>query len=623
MKGLAGKKVKLTDGELLRRAGANRDYLISLSSDNLLLNYRLEAGRPTENYGALPKDIHGGWEFPVCQLRGHFLGHWLSAAALEYARTGDRELLGKAMGIVDELEKCQEDNGGEWVASIPEKFFTWIAKGKNVWAPHYTVHKTFMGLIDMYRFGGYEKALTIADKFADWFVRYSDGFNREEFDDILDFETGGMLEIWCILYEITGKEKYLKLMDKYYRGRLFDKLLAGEDPLTNMHANTTIPEVLGCAKAYEVTGDEKWRKIVEAYWTCAVDKRGTWATGGQTCGEVWTPMRKMNHRLGDKNQEHCTVYNMMRLADVMLRLTGKAEYAAYIEKNLYNGIMAQTYYQGGGSHGQGDNYPTDGLVTYFLPMRPGGRKGWASRTQDFFCCHGTLVQANAILNQYIYYQDADDLYVCQYFDSVTEFETKGVTVKVEQKEDTLSGSFHLSSTSPARQAISPITAQVKEHPDCKMVYFAVSTPEKVAFKMHFRIPDWVAAEAEITINGKPAGIAGQKGEFVVLEREWADGDTIGICLKKALRTIPLLGDEEKVAFAYGPLTLAGLCSEETALVGDASAPESILEHTNEREWGSWKNSFLTKGQEKSIRFLPISEIGYEPYTVYFPVKNKS
>ena len=29
-----------------------------------------------------------------------------------------------------------------------------------------------------------------------------------------------------------------------------------KDVLTNMHANTTIPEVLGCAKAYEVTGEK-------------------------------------------------------------------------------------------------------------------------------------------------------------------------------------------------------------------------------------------------------------------------------------------------------------------------------------------------------------------------------
>lgn len=34
-------------------------------------------------------DFHWGWESPGNQLRGHFLGHWLSAAAYMYAETGD------------------------------------------------------------------------------------------------------------------------------------------------------------------------------------------------------------------------------------------------------------------------------------------------------------------------------------------------------------------------------------------------------------------------------------------------------------------------------------------------------------------------------------------------------
>lgn len=74
-----------------------------------------------------------------------------------------------------------------------------------------------------------------------------------------------MLEIWVQLYAITGKDKYAALMERYYRGRLFDPLLKGEDVLTNMHANTTIPEIIGCARAYDVTGDEnggKSQKII-------------------------------------------------------------------------------------------------------------------------------------------------------------------------------------------------------------------------------------------------------------------------------------------------------------------------------------------------------------------------
>lgn len=622
MREITGQKVKILDVELQKKANENRSYLLSLTSENLLLNHQIEAGRATNNSEDFFEKIHNGWDAPLSFLRGHFLGHWLSAAALEYDRTGDRELLAKAMSIVDELEICQAENGEEWVAAIPEKYFTWLSRGKCVGVPHYVVHKTFMGLLDIYLLGHYEKALHIADKFADWFVRYAENFSREEFDDILDVETGGMLEIWAILLEITGKEKYHFLLERYYRQRLFDPLLNGEDPLTNMHANTTIPEIIGCAKAYEVTGDEKWRMITEAYWECAVTQRGTFATGGQTSGEVWTPKKKLSARLGDKNQEHCTVYNMMRLAGFLFCWTKDPKYADYIEKNLYNGVMAQTYWTGSDSHGQVSGYPQKGLLTYFLPMRAGGRKGWAGRTKEFFCCHGSMVQANAIFNHYIYYQEKEQIYVNQYFDSSAELEVNGNTLFIEQKEDALSGKFQFANASYVRPLISPVTSAYSDHPDCKQVYFTLKTQDEVYAKINFRIPEWAAGETQITINGSNIKESGKAGTYVTLERVWKDGDTVGLTFVKYLRTIPLDGDSDKVAFAYGPLVLAGLCEQEKILYGNKLHAEDILEHSDEREWETWKNSFQTKNQDVSIRFVPIKDIGYEPYTLYFPVRNK-
>ena len=247
MKEIKGSNVKLFEGELLRREERNREYLMKLKNVHLLRNFQLEAGRYTGR--GSDGTAMNGWEDPSCQLRGHFLGHWLSAAALRYQETGDREIRAKAEVIIDELALCQKDNGGRWACSIPEKYLNWLGVGKMVWAPQYTVHKLFMGLVDCYRILQYPTALEIADKLADWFYDWSGQYTREEFDNILDCETGGMLEVWADLLEITGDEKYRTLLSRYYRGRLFDPLLEGKDVLTNMHAKTTIPEVLGCARA--------------------------------------------------------------------------------------------------------------------------------------------------------------------------------------------------------------------------------------------------------------------------------------------------------------------------------------------------------------------------------------
>lgn len=615
---LKGSNVIVLDGEIKRREAANRAYLMKLDSDHLLFNYRLEAGRYSGR--DIPEGAHGGWETPVCQLRGHFLGHWLSAAAMQHHEKEDPELKAKIGVIVDELAECQKDNGGRWVGPIPEKYLHWIAKGKDVWAPQYNLHKLFMGLVDVYRYVGNEKALEIADSFADWFADWSGGFSKEKFDDILDVETGGMLEVWADLLQITGKEKYRTLLDRYYRGRLFQPLLEGKDPLTNMHANTTIPEVLGCARAYEVTGEERWMDIVKAYWNCAVTERGCLATGGQTAGEVWMPKMKMKSRLGDKNQEHCTVYNMIRLAEFMFRHSGDPSYAHYIEYNLYNGIMAQAYYQEYRLSGNPHQHPENGLLTYFLPMKAGLRKEWSTEKDSFFCCHGTMVQANASWNRGYYYQDGDGIFASQYFDSEVIADIGGVPVRIRQTQDRMSGSMMNSSNTAGQQGINEVTAIHESMPPYRKHDFVVRTNEPQAFAFHCRIPDWIMSEASVYVNGVLHGKTSESGRFYSIRRVWQDGDTISLILPIGIRFIPLPDDGSTGAFRFGPEVLAGIGEAERILYIDGEDAASEIEMENEREWGSWRFFFKTVNQDPSIPLRRIRDIGYEPYQIYFKVK---
>lgn len=620
MKELQSKLVILHDDDLRRREKENREYLMNLTSDNLLINFKLEAGRYQGR--GLASDAHGGWESPVCQLRGHFLGHWLSAAAIHYEMSGDMELKAKADVIIDELAECQKDNGGQWVGPIPEKYLTWIADGKSIWAPQYNLHKIFMGLVDMYLYADNHKALAIADQFADWYVEWSSKYTRDKFDDILDVETGGMLEVWADLLQITGKEKYKTLLERYYRSRLFQPLLEGKDPLTNMHANTTIPEALGCARAYEVTGEERWMDIVKAYWNCAVTERGCLATGGQTAGEVWMPKMKMKHRLGDKNQEHCTVYNMIRMANFLFRHTGDPAYLQYVEYNLYNGILAQAYYQEYFLTGNKHSNPSKGLLTYFLPMKAGLHKDWSGETDSFFCCHGTMVQANAALNRGIYYQDQDNVYVCQYFNSELNTEIGGEKIKIIQNQDNMSGSMMRSSNTAGIQEVNEITATHENMPGYKKYDFVVHVANPNTFAIQYRIPEWIMSEATIYVNDSVDGKTSDSSKFYEIRREWKDGDRVSIILPIGIRFIPLPDDENMGAFRFGPEVLAGICEAERILTIENDDIASEITMENEREWGSWRYFFKTENQDPVIQLRRIRDIGYEPYQVYFKVKKK-
>ena len=610
----SGQSVILEDEELLRRRQANLDYLLELKTENLVLSYLMEAG--LYKTSETQPQIHGGWEFPLCELRGHFLGHWLSAAAMHYAATGNKLVLAKAEQIIDILAKCREENGGQWAASIPEKYMTWITIGKKVWAPQYTVHKTFMGLLDMAQFGGCRKALDVAVHFAQWFYDWSGKFSREQFQKILDVETGGMLEIWAQLYKITGKEMFRELMDRYYRESLFDGLLEGRDVLTNMHANTTIPEVLGAAAWYEATGEEKMLQIVKCYWEAAVTRKGCYATGGQTCGEIWSPDGEMGARLGDKNQEHCTVYNMMRLAEFLFRHTGECAFMDYWEKNLYNGILAQGYWKGSFTHGfqYGNDLPDDGLITYFLPMRGGSVKAWATRTNDFFCCHGTLVQANAAHNNAIYYTHGKEVYVCQYFNSQLNYGEGEDKLVIHQRIDQQNGDDPVIT---GVQRINQVCPVITHDPRKLAVNLTIcGAGDGITLKM--RVPAWAKGVC-IYVNGQEMEGSWSAGTFAELKVSGAETD-VRLEFGKEITVETLPGDERMVAFLDGPVVLAGLCDDERTLYVSDTSPEKLLIPDNEREWGNWKHTYKTVGQEHGIRFIPLYEVGYQPYSVYFPLK---
>jgi len=597
-------QVKLLPSMFQHRFDLNRNYLVSLRTDRLLQNFYLEAGLTSyvfraTSHGAPDSgdDWHWGWESPTCQLRGHFLGHWLSGAAKVYAATGDPELKGKADQIVSELGRCQKENGGEWIGSIPEKYLDWITTGKRVWAPHYTLHKTLMGLNDMVAFAGNEQALDILEKFARWFHRWTGQFSQEQMDDILDVETGGMLEAWTDLYGVTKKQEHLDLIERYERRRLFNRLLAGEDPLTNRHANTTIPEAHGAARAYEVTGDQHWRDITEAYWRCAVTDRGYFCTGSQTSGEIWTPPFEFAARLGDKNQEHCVVYNMIRLADFLFRWTGDVTYADYIERNIYNGILAQ-------------QHPDTGMIAYFLPLEPGARKIWGSPTNDFWCCHGSMVQAHTIHNAHVYYEDDAGLAVCQYIPTELVWERDGVPVTVRQMVDT--------------EACPPAAAApdgAVHRPQREVVELSVRAEQPVAFDLKVRLPWWLSDRATILVNGEPQKITNGPGNFITLSRTWQN-DTLRLEFPKSLTTCPLPDRPDIVAFMDGPVVLAGLDEEDRTLFGDKDHPSTILTPENEREWIFWRHGYRTVNQAPNIRFVPLYEVRDGRYTVYFPVQEK-
>jgi uncharacterized protein len=169
-------QVRLLPGPFKAAQDRAQQYLLGLDSDRLLHTFRLNAGLPSS---ARP---YGGWEKPDVELRGHSIGHYLSGCALMYSATGDERLKAKASALVAELAKCQQALGKSgYLSAFPEEFFDRVEKGRGVWAPWYTLHKIYAGLLDIHLHCGNEQALKAASGMAAWAKSRTDKLTDEQF----------------------------------------------------------------------------------------------------------------------------------------------------------------------------------------------------------------------------------------------------------------------------------------------------------------------------------------------------------------------------------------------------------------------------------------------------------
>ncbi len=591
--------VKILPGVFRERMDVNRQYLLELDTNCLLQNFYLEAGIILPGLQVVDNpetaNLHWGWEAPTCQLRGHFLGHWISAAAKLIAADGEPELRVKLDKIVSELARCQELNGGEWVGSIPEKYFTRLIKNQYIWSPQYVMHKTIVGLSDAYIYAGNTQALDILSHLSDWYITWTEKAAETNPHAVYAGEEAGMLEVWAQLYQLTKDEKYLTLAKRYADAGLFRKLKEGKDSLTNCHANASIPFTHGAAKMYEITGDSDWLEVIKLFWKAAVTDRGMFSTTGMNAGEFWVPPHMQGHFLGSSDQEFCTVYNMVRTASYLLKYTGEARYADYIERALYNGFLAQQNAQ-------------TGMPAYFLPLGAGSRKKWGTKTRDFWCCHGTMVQAQTLYPELVWFTDGDKITAAQYIPSEFTAEMNGANVTVSQT----TGMKYYNDQ-----------AFFDEKDDGQMsrwlLKFSVKCDKPVRFTLSLRVPEW-AKGVELEVNGKNTA-APVKNGWLDITADWQN-DSVQVFFPSELRAETLPDMPELMSVVDGPIVLAGIIGSDCGITGADKLNEQFMpqmEHT----YGTfpWRqNSWRTRNQPQSVMFRPLYEVTDEEYTVYFTKK---
>ncbi|WP_129785520.1 beta-L-arabinofuranosidase domain-containing protein [Promicromonospora panici] len=473
---------------------------------------------------------YGDWESGG--LDGHIGGHVLSAHAKLWAVTGHDVLHDRMEHLLDVLERCQDAVGTGYVGGVPDgpTLGDELAAGRidadlfslnGRWVPVYNLHKTLAGLIDAATHGRSERALTMATRWADWWLSVTKALTDEQVEQILTAEFGGLNEAFVELGVLTGREDLIAEGQRLAHHRLLDPLADGGDPLDGLHANTQIPKVLGYQRLADLAqngdldgdpGAAQFAAAADAFWSSVVERR-TLAIGGNSVREHFHPSSDFTEVMTDREgPETCNTHNMVELA--RLRLDRRHDGAAVelAERALFNHVVSSVH-------------PRRGGFVYFTPMRPAHYRVYSRPHLSMWCCVGSGLEGHTRYNELIYTHDGPDLRVELYTPSVLDWTEEGLRVE-------------LSTELPFRD-------------EARVV---VTSAAPKARSLRLRVPSW-AELVGLSVDDEPVDAVVVDG-YAEVARTWSGTTSVTIRLAPRLVAEELPDGSGWVAFRYGPVVLA-------------------------------------------------------------------
>ena len=202
--------------------------------------------------------------------------------------------------------------------------------------------------------------------------------------------------------------------------------------------------------------------------------------------------------------ESCASVALVFLAQRMLRLEARGSYADVMERALYNGIIS-----GMELDGKKFFYVNPLEVVPEACAKDEHKEHVKPERQKWFgcaCCPPNIVRLLMSLQQYIYSQQADTLFVHLYVEGDAAFQLENTTVQLQAKTN---------------------------YPWDGDVSLTLRAQKRQTYTLALRIPGW-SKNYTLRVNGQPCDCALRNG-YVYVTREWQDGDTIELHLPMEVR----------------------------------------------------------------------------------------
>jgi len=585
--------VRLTGGPLKHAQDVDREYLLKLEPDRMLSYFRQRAGLTPK---AKP---YGGWDGDGRNLTGHILGHYLSAASLMWAATGDVRFKERVDYIVRELKQVQDANGDGYLGALArgKEAFAEVARGdirsgpfdlNGLWSPFYVLHKVFAGLRDAYRYAGNRTALDLETKFAAWVEGILAKLDDAQVQRMLNTEFGGMNEVLADLYADTGDRRWLALSYRFEHAAVLDPLKHHQDPLAGLHGNTQVPKLLGSLVRFGLVGDPGDGFAAGFFWDQVVQHH-SYATGGHGKDEYFGPPDKLNGFVDGRTAETCNVYNMLKMTRRLFALRPDEHYVDFLERALFNHILGSTD-------------PQDGRTCYMVPVGRGVQHEYQDMFRDFTCCVGTGMESHALHGAGIYYESGDRLWVNLCVPSTAEWKEIGLNLAVDT-----------------------------DFPEGQSASLKLTLPSPRLFTLALRRPAWAGEGFAVKVNGDEATNLPEPGAYVELKRIWKSSDVVELALPKALRLEPVPDNPRRAAIMWGPLVLAGDLGPEDDFPAwkPGAVPVLVAADRPVAEWlklvpgkpGDFRSDGV--GRDRDVDFIPFYRLHRRTYAIYWDLLTPS
>jgi len=456
---------------------------------------------------------------------GEFAGKYLISAVQGYRLTRDKRLFKFIKDFTAKLVSLQDADGYLGAHPKAERLTGMIFDGKNPLWDLWSHYHIILGLVMWWQETKDRKVLNAACKAADVMCDKFLGTGVRAISAGSDEMNLSSIHGFCILYKITGNERYLRMAREIEKD--WETPPAGDYVRTALEGKEffqtpkprweSIHGIQAIAELYLITGDEKYRKAVTHIWQ-SIRRFDRHNTGAFSSAE-----QAVGNPYDERAIETCCVVAWAALSIDILRITGDPAVADEIELSLFNALL-------------GAQHPSGRWCTYNTPM-DGVRKASAHEivfqayqgAPELNCCSVNGPRGLGMLSEWAF-MEKDGGIAINYFGPcrIEAVAGKNTKIKIEQETDY------------------PVSGKVK---------IRVSASGKTGVPIFLRVPAW-SKNTKITANGKPIKNI-VPGSYVLIENVCNGVNVVNVLFDLSLHFWE--GEKEKagkISVYRGPLLLA-------------------------------------------------------------------